>query len=54
MLAAMSTIILATEAAVDFAGDDLQTLAYVLLGIVLVVTLIAATVVTPGREDHDH
>lgn len=54
MIAAMSTFLLATEAAVDFAGDDFQTLAWILLGIVLVVTMIATIIVTPGRDHHDH
>jgi len=54
MLAAMSTFLLATEATVDYAGDDLQTIAWILVGVVLVVAMIATVVVTPGRDHHDH
>jgi hypothetical protein len=49
----MLTLILATEAATSNPpGDDFQTVAYVLLGITMLVTAVATVIVTPGAEKH--
>ena len=52
----MSPIILASEAA-DLvsaapAGDDLATVAYVMLGVAMLIAAIATWVVTPKGEHH--
>lgn len=48
----MHTLILAAEAAKNPPGDDLQTVAWILAGIAIVVAGIAAAVVTPRAEHH--
>jgi hypothetical protein len=53
-IAAMNTLILAAEAAADYAGDDFQVVAWVMVGIALVITAVATIVVTPGPDHHDH
>jgi hypothetical protein len=50
----MNTLILAAEAAGDYVGDDLQVVAWVMVGIALVIAAIATVVVTPGPDHHDH
>ena len=50
----MFSLILATEAVIsEPAGDSIQTFAYALLGILLIVAAIATLVVTPGAESQD-
>jgi len=49
----MLTLILATEEIASApAGDDMATLAYALLGLVLLIAAIATIIVTPSAEDH--
>ena len=47
----METLILAAES-VDPPGDDLQALAWILLGIAIVVAGVTAAIVTPRAEHH--
>ena len=49
----MNALILAAEAHhFDPPGDDLQTVAYVLLGVVMLVAAVATWIVTPKGEPH--
>ncbi len=49
----MLNLILATEAATEVPpGDDLATVAYILLGVALVVAAIATAIVTPKADSH--
>ena len=49
----MLTLILATEAAATIhPGDEFQTIAYVALGVSMLVTAIATVIVTPKAEKH--
>ena len=49
----MLTLILATEAAATIhSGDDFQTIAYVALGLSMLVAAIATVIVTPKAEKH--
>lgn len=48
----MHALILAAEAAGDPPGDDLQVVAWILAGIVLLIAGVAAAVVTPRAEHH--
>ncbi|MGI9585318.1 MAG: hypothetical protein ACR2N7_06975 [Acidimicrobiia bacterium] len=50
----MNTLILATEAAASYSGDDLATLSYILMGILLVITAVTTVIITPGAESSDH
>ena len=53
-IARMQTLILAAEATGDYVGDDFQVVAWVMVGIALVIAAIATIIVTPGPDDHDH
>ena len=49
----MNALLFAAEAHhVDPPGDDFQTAAYLLLGIVMLVTAVATWIVTPKGEAH--
>jgi hypothetical protein len=49
----MNALILATEAVpVDPPGDDLQTVAYVVLGVVMFVAAVTTWIVTTKGETH--
>ncbi len=50
----MNALILAADAhaAVDPVGDDLQSLAYIVLGVVMLVAAVATWIVTPKGEAH--
>lgn len=49
----MLNLILASEAAATTPpGDELQTIAYIALGLSMVVTAIATVIVTPSGEKH--
>ena len=50
----MFTNLIIAASSADPPGDDWQTVAYVLLGIALVVVAIATVMVTPRAEHHDH
>jgi hypothetical protein len=53
ILRPMLSLILATEAVASTPpGDAYQTVAYVLLGLTMLVTAIATLIVTPGAEKH--
>jgi hypothetical protein len=53
MLHRMNALILAVESTSP-PGDDLQVLALALAGIAMVVAGVAAAIVTPRAEHHDH
>ena len=49
----MINLILATEAASSNPpGDELQTIAYIALGITMVVTAVATVIITPKADKH--
>ncbi len=48
----MITLILATEATTAPPGDDFQTIAFIALGIVMLVAAITTVIVTPRAEKH--
>ncbi|MCL1594394.1 MAG: hypothetical protein M3132_08595 [Actinomycetia bacterium] len=48
----MLNLILATEAAPTYVGDDLMTVALVLAGVAMLVTAIATVIVTPSGDHH--
>ena len=49
----MINLILATDAAsANPPGDDLQTIAYIALGIMLVATAVATAIVSPSADKH--
>ncbi|GMR03033.1 MAG: hypothetical protein BMS9Abin20_1392 [Acidimicrobiia bacterium] len=53
ILRSMLNLILATEAATEAPpGDGLATLAYILLGVTLLVAAITTAIVTPKAESH--
>ena len=52
ILARMQSLFIAASSATP--GDDLQTVAYVLLGIAMVVTAIATVIITPRAQHNDH
>lgn len=53
MLPDMNALILAAESSSP-PGDDLQVVALVLTGIVLVIAGVTSAIVTPRAEHHDH
>ncbi len=53
MLPGMNALILAAESTSP-PGDDLQVVALALAGIAMVVAGVAAAIVTPRAEHHDH
>jgi len=48
----MQSLFIAASSATP--GDDLQTVAYVMLGIAMVVTAIATVIITPRAQHNDH
>ncbi len=50
----MNALILATDAhaALDPVGDDLQTVAYIMLGVMMLVTAVATLIISPKGEKH--
>ncbi|MGI9642895.1 MAG: hypothetical protein ACR2N9_08930 [Acidimicrobiia bacterium] len=49
----MNSLLIAASSAAP-PGDDLQTVAYVLLGIAMTVTAIATVIITPRAHHEDH
>lgn len=52
-LTRMNSLLIAASSAAP-PGDDLQTVAYVLLGIAMTVTAIATVIITPRAHHEDH
>jgi hypothetical protein len=50
----MNTLILATEAAVTYSGDDWATVSYILLGIMMLIAAVTTLIVTPSADASDH
>jgi hypothetical protein len=50
----MNTLMLATEAAITYSGEDWATVSYILLGIVMLITAVTTLIVTPGADASDH
>jgi hypothetical protein len=50
----MNALILAAEthSALEPAGDDLQMVAYIMLGVVMLVAAVATWIVTPKADKH--
>lgn len=50
----MNALILAADAhaAIDPVGDDLQMVAYILLGIVMLVAAVTTWIITPKGDSH--
>jgi len=50
----MNALLLATEAhhAMEPLGDDFQTLAYAMLGVLMLVSAVATWIVTPKDDSH--